>query len=123
VITVDCRDVEPIKNELLVYVADNIGAIPTVKLHEFDLSPINDDEQIDKKLVVMVIQEFLNSIGESTNFAVLPKGNVILLKSVTGKEIERDPPPPPLQMFSCSHCGFVTRYEVEHNNHMKIHYL
>jgi uncharacterized C2H2 Zn-finger protein len=26
-------------------------------------------------------------------------------------------------MFSCTHCGFVTQYEVEYNNHVKIHYL
>ena len=27
------------------------------------------------------------------------------------------------EMFSCTHCGFVTRYEVELNTHMRIHYL
>ena len=81
------------------------------------------DEQIDKTLVITAIKEFLDSIGESTNFAVLPKGNVIILKSITGKKIERDSPPPTPQLYSCPHCGFVTRYEVEHNNHMKIHYL
>jgi len=122
-ITVDCRDVEPIKNELLIYVADNIGAIPTIKLHEFDLSPIDDDDEIDKTQVITAIKEFLNSIGESANFAVMPKGNVIFLKSLTGKKIERDTPPPTAQMFSCTHCGFVTRYEVEYNKHVKIHYL
>ena len=26
------------------------------------------------------------------------------------------------EMFSCTHCGFVTRYEVELNVHMRIHY-
>jgi len=26
-------------------------------------------------------------------------------------------------MFSCTHCGFLTRYEVELQNHMKLHYL
>ena len=30
-ITVDCREVESIKNELLVYVSDQIGAIPALK--------------------------------------------------------------------------------------------
>ena len=48
-ITVDCREVESIKNELLVYVSDNIGAIPAIKLHEFMLSPIEDNDVIDKK--------------------------------------------------------------------------
>ena len=38
------------------------------------------------------------------------------------KKIEREAKPVG-QMFSCAHCGHVTRYEVEHNNHVKIHYL
>ena len=46
-ITIDCRDVESIKNELLVYVSDQVAAIPTLKNHEFVLSTI-DDEAIDK---------------------------------------------------------------------------
>jgi len=50
-ITVDCRDVESIKNELLVYVADQIGAIPALKIHEFVLSPIEEDDVIDKSEV------------------------------------------------------------------------
>ena len=42
-ITVDCHNIESIKNELLIYVADNVGAIPNLKYHEFILSPIEDD--------------------------------------------------------------------------------
>jgi hypothetical protein len=121
-ITVDCREVESIKNELLVYVADQIGAIPALKLHEFMLSPIADDGKIDSREVITVIKEFLDSIGEARNFAVISKEEVILIKSIYGKTIEREPMPP-TQMFSCTHCGFVTQYEVEYNNHVKIHYL
>jgi len=122
-ITVDCRDVESIKHELLVYVSDSVGAVPTIKLHEFVLSPIEDSQIIDMKLVLTSIREFLDSIGEGTNFDILPKGDTIILKSITGKRIERDSPKPQQHLFSCPHCGFVTQYEVEHNNHMKIHYL
>jgi len=72
-ITIDCRDVESIKNELLVYVlSDQVAAIPALKLHEFMLSPIEDDDVIDKTEVISVIKEFLNSIGEGRNFAVIP---------------------------------------------------
>jgi hypothetical protein len=121
-ITIDCRDVESIKNELLVYVSDQVAAIPALKLHEFMLSPIEDDGVIDKTEVITAIKEFLDSIGEGRNFAVISREDVILIKSIYGKTIKREPKAP-TRMFSCPHCGFLTQYEVEHNNHVKIHYL
>ena len=121
-ITVDCRDVESIKNELLVYVSDQVGAIPAIKLHEFMLSPIEDNGVIDTKEVITSIKEFLDSIGEGRNFAVISREEVILIKSIYGKTIERETRQT-APMFSCTHCGFVTQYEVEYNNHVKIHYL
>jgi alpha-D-ribose 1-methylphosphonate 5-triphosphate synthase subunit PhnL len=60
VITVDCRDVEAIKSELLVYVSDQMAAIPAIKNHEFVLSPINEGEIIDATKVITVIKEFLD---------------------------------------------------------------
>ena len=51
-ITVDCREVESIKTELLVYVSDQVGAIPTLKLHEFVLSPLQDEDVIDETEVI-----------------------------------------------------------------------
>lgn len=122
-ITVDCRDIEPIKHELLVYVSDQVAAIPALKMHEFVLSPIEDGESIDIQVVITSIKEFLESIGESRNFAIISQNDVLVVKSVTGKQIEREAQAPPPGMFSCPHCGFVTRYEVEHNAHKKIHYL
>ena len=121
-ITIDCRDVESIKSELLVYVSDQVAAIPTLKNHEFVLSTIDDEETIDKNVVITSIKEFLDSIGEGRNFAVISSNDIVSIRSISGKKIIRDQQPPP-QMFSCQHCGFVTRFEVEHNNHMKIHYL
>lgn len=120
-LTIDCKDVLPIKTELAVYVSDQVAAIPALKINEFVLSSI-DDEPIDHELTITAIKEFLDSIGEGHNFAVISNNDIITVKSITGKTIERDPKPP-AQMFSCSHCGFVTQYEVEHQNHMKIHYL
>ncbi len=121
-ITVDCREVESIKNEMLVYVSDQVAAIPVIKLHEFMLSPIEDGDVVDQTEVITSIKEFLDSIGEARNFAVISRESVILIKSITGKTIEREAKPPS-QMFSCTHCGFVTQYEIEYNNHVKIHYL
>jgi len=121
-ITIDCRDVESIKNELVVYVSDQVAAIPTLKHHEFILSTIEDDEILDKTLVINSIKEFLDSIGEGHNFAVISTNDIVSIRSISGKKIERDPVPQP-QMFSCTHCGFMTRFEVEHNAHVKLHYL
>lgn len=121
-ITVDCRDVESIKGELLVYVSDQVAAIPTLKNHEFVLSSVEDDEIIDKNTVITSIKEFLDSIGEGRNFAVISSNEIVSIKSISGKKIERERTPQP-QMFSCTHCGFVTRYEIEHQAHMKLHYL
>ena len=81
-ITVDCREVESIKNELLVYVSDQIGAIPALKKYEFMLSPLEDDGIIDTGEVITSIKEFLESIGESRNFAVISREEVILIKSI-----------------------------------------
>ncbi len=119
---VDCRDVESIKGELLVYVSDQVAAIPTLKTHEFVLSSIEDNETIDTNLVITSIKEFLDSIGEGRNFAVISTNQGVSIRSLSGKKIEREPIPRP-QMYSCPHCGFVTRFEVEHNAHMKLHYL
>ena len=121
-ITVDCSDVESILHELAIYVADQVAAMPAMKFHKFVLAPIVDDEPVDRTLVITAIKEFLESIGEKPNFAVISNGENVIIKSISGKKIEREAKPVG-EMFSCAHCGHVTRYEVEHFNHVKIHYL
>jgi len=121
-ITIDCKDVLSIKNELLVYVADKVAAIPTLKHHQFTLSTFDDDEIVDITSVISAIKEYLNSINEGNNFAVISNNETISITSISGKIIEREAAPQS-DMFSCTHCGFVTRYEVELNVHMRIHYL
>ena len=121
-ITVDCRDVEAILHELAIYVSDQVAAVPAMKLHQFVLAPIMDDDPVDQNEVITSIKEFLESIGENRNFGVIANGNIVTIKSLFGKKIERLAKPAG-EMFSCAHCGHVTRYEVEHNNHVKIHYL
>ena len=65
----------------------------------------------------------MESIGEKQSFGVISNSNKIMIKSILGKKIEREAKKSTEQMFSCAHCGHVTKYEVEHNNHIKIHYL
>ena len=121
-LTIDCTDVLSIQNELVVYVSDQVAAIPTMKNHQFVLSTFDDDEVINKIHVITSIKQFLDSIGEGHNFAVISKNETISIKSISGKIIERDTTPQ-TDMFSCTHCGFVTRYEVELNTHMRMHYI
>ena len=121
-ITVDCNDVESILHELAIYVSDQVAAVPAMKFHKFVLAPIMDDEEVNRDEVITSIKEFLESIGEKHNFGVISNGDNVIIKSISGKKIERSAKPAG-EMFSCAHCGPVTRYEVEHNNHVKIHYL
>ena len=123
VLIIDCRDILTIKNELLVYVSDQLGAIPTLKNKQFTLSAFDDDEIIDAGNAISAIKEFLDSIGENNNFAVISNKEIISITSISGKIIERDAPTSQLEMFSCTHCGFVTKYQVELTTHMRIHYL
>ena len=121
-ITVDCRDVESILHELAIYVSDQVAAVPAMKLHQFVLAPIMDDDPVDQNEVITSVKEFLESIGENRNFGVIANGDTVTITSLFGKKIERSAKSVG-EMFSCAHCGHVTRYEVEHNNHVKIHYL
>ena len=122
-ITIDCRDVVSIKNELLVYVADQMAAIPTLKHDQFTLSALEDDDIIDANEAVSAIKEYLNSIDQAGNFAVISNNNMINIKSLSGKIFESDTAESQNNMFSCTHCGFVTQYEVELTTHMRIHYI
>ena len=122
-ITVDCREVEGIKSALAVYVSDQVGVIPALKSHEFMLAPIDDQEKIDESKVVKSIKDFLGSIGEEKNFAVIYKNNVISIVSINGKVLESINNSSTDQFFSCTHCGYITMYETIYKNHEKIHYL
>ena len=122
-LTIDCKDILSIKNELLVYVADKVEALPTLKHNQFTLSALDDDEIIDTNSVISAIKEYLDSIDESNNFAVISNNETISITSISGRILEKDETEQKFDMFSCTHCGFVTRYEVELNVHMRIHYL
>ena len=119
-ITIDCREAEHLKHDMAVFVSDWLGAIPTMKIHEFMLSPLND-EQIELEKTIKAVKEFFASIGETANYGVLPKNNVILIKSLHDKPLQKAKQVD--SMFSCVHCGYVTPYEILLKNHMKMHYF
>ena len=121
-LTVDCADVTSIQNELVVYVADKVEAIPTLKNHQFTLSTL-DDGFIDVELVISAIKEYFDFIEEGSNFAVISNNDLIYIKSVTGKVLQSQSKSQQNQLFSCTHCGFVTQYQVELTVHMRMPYL
>ena len=122
-LTIDCKDVSSVQNDLLVYVADKVEAIPTLKHHQFTLSTLDDDDILDIESVISAIKEYFDSINEGSNFAVISKNEFINITSVNGKVLKNDSKQQQGNMFSCTHCGFMTQYQVELNVHMRIHYL
>ena len=121
-ITVDCKDVSSLKSPLAIYTSDQVGALPTLKKHEFVLAPINDEE-IDSTRVIKAIKSFLNSLTIEMHYAVIQKKNVISIVPIDDYKLEAQPAHLTDQFFSCVHCGHVTQFEAVHNNHIKIHYL
>lgn len=121
-ITVDCRSVPSLKSPLAVYTSDQVGAIPALKIHQFVLAPVSD-EDVDSTKVIKAIKDFLNSLSIEKHFAVIQNRNVISIVALDDFKLEVPPIQATDQFFSCVHCGHVTQFETVHNNHMKIYYL
>ncbi|MDE1843779.1 MAG: C2H2-type zinc finger protein [Thaumarchaeota archaeon] len=121
-IIVDCREIPSLKSPLAVYTSDQVGAVPALKIHEFVLAPIHD-EDVDSERVIKAIKSFLGSLSIEKHFAVIQKKNIISVVAIDDFKMEVQPTHPTDQFFSCVHCGHVTQFEAVHNNHMKIHYL
>ena len=121
-ITVDCRAIPSLKSPLAVYTSDQVGAVPALKIHEFMLAPLGD-EDIDSTRVIKAIKDFLTSLSIEKHFAVIQTKNVIAIVAIDDFKLEVPSAQSTDQFFSCVHCGHVTQFETVHNNHMKIHYL
>ena len=89
-LTIDCKDVSSVQNELLVYVADKVEAIPTLKNHQFTLSTLDDDDVLEIESVISAIREYFDSINEGSNFAVISKNEFINITSINGKVLKHD---------------------------------
>ena len=126
-ITIDCKNALAIKDKLLVYVADKLKALPILKSEKFLLTPIDDSQSIDKSLVLSAITEFLESVNLSENFQIIPKGDDIKIEPLEGKDMKEKLAKLEEQkkelFFECTHCGFMTQYEVEWRTHKLIHYI
>jgi hypothetical protein len=126
-ITIDCKNALAIRDKLLVYVADKLEALPILKSEKILLTPIDDSQNIDKSLALSAIAEFLKSVNLSENFQVIPKGDDIKIEPLEGKEMKEKlaklGEKKKELFFECTHCGFMTQYEVELRTHKLIHYI
>lgn len=124
-ISIDCSNALPIKDKLLVFIADKLEALPILKSDKFFLDPI--EKTFDKLDVINAIEEFLESLDLKENFQIIPKGDDIEIKPLDGPDMKEqldkifnnsnNP------FFECAHCGFMTRYEGELRTHRLIHYI
>ncbi|MDE1831022.1 C2H2-type zinc finger protein [Candidatus Nitrosotalea okcheonensis] len=121
-ITVNCRDIPSLKSPLAVYTSEQVGAVPALKIREFVLDSINNDD-VDASRVIKAIRNFLDSLSIEKHFAIIQNKNLISVVAIDDFKLEIQPAQPTDQFFSCVHCGHVTQFEAVHNNHMKIHYL
>jgi hypothetical protein len=121
-ITVDCKSVLSLKSPLAIYTSDQVGAVPALKINEFMLAPLNDEE-IDSSRVIKAIKSFLESLSIEKHFAVIQKRDTISIIPLDDYKLEPQPAQPTDQFFTCVHCGHLTQFETVHRNHMKIHYL
>ena len=125
-IRIDCKNALALKDKLLEYVADKLEVIPILKSEKFFLTTI-DDSKIDKPEVLLAIKEFLKSVELDEFFQVIPKGDEITIKPLEGKDMKEKLAKLGQKrkdvFFECTHCGFMTLYEVEWRNHKLIHYI
>ena len=52
----------------------------------FILSPIENEDQIEYEQVTRTIKEYLDSIGEGSNFTIVTDSKKVLIKSINGKK-------------------------------------
>lgn len=125
-ISVDCSNALPIKDQILVHVADKLEALPILKNDKFVLDPLDDAQKIDKLDVISAIAEFLESVDLKDNFQIIPKGDDIKLEPFGDdlkEKLEKISTANQDSFFECTHCGFITQYETEWKAHKVIHYL
>ena len=125
-IRIDCKNALALKDKLLEFVADKLEAVPILKSNQFYLTTM-DDSEIDKPEVLSAIGEFLKSVELDEFFQVIPKGDDIKIEPLEGKDMKEKLAKLGQKkkdvFFECTHCGFMTLYEVEWRTHKLIHYI
>jgi hypothetical protein len=86
-ITVDCRSIPSLKSPLAIYTSDQVGAIPALKIHEFVLAPLSE-ENIDTTRVIKSIKSFLESLSIEKHFTLIQKKNTIFIITIDDYKLE-----------------------------------
>ena len=79
-------------HKMLTFVADKLEVLPILKSKKFVLTPLYDDQTLDKSDVLAAINEFLKSIKEYDNMQVIPSGYEIKIVPLDGKEMSEESP-------------------------------
>ncbi|QLH10854.1 hypothetical protein [Nitrosarchaeum sp. AC2] len=126
-ITVDCTNAPVIKDQMLIHVADKLGALPILKSEKFILTNPDDSKSINKSDVLHAISDFLKSVNLQEDFQIIPKGDNIKIEPLDVKDmkerLENITVKKKELFFECAHCGFITQYETELKSHKLIHYI
>ena len=93
-LTIDCKDVSSVQNELLVYVADRVEAIPTLKNQQFTLSTLDDDDVLDievllpkKEVQLEIVRQYEESLQQYFEMLNGAYRNVAEAKGYIEKEL------------------------------------
>lgn len=121
-IVVKCKDVETAMSKLAIHVAEQVEAIPMLKIHEFVLTSIGNEE-IDISKVVESIRGFLKLLNKESDFAVTAINQTVSITSLKGKALKFDGDASSDGFFVCQHCSRISFFEADHKDHEKIHYI
>jgi len=121
-IVVKCNDVESVMSKLAVHVAEQVEAVPMLKIHEFVLTPL-EDEEIAISKVIDSIKSFLKLLNKESDFAVTAINQTVSITSLNGKTLEFSDDTSSDGFFVCQHCGRMSFFEADLKDHEKIHYI
>ena len=121
-IVVKCNDVKAVMSKLAVHVAEQVEAVPMLKIHEFVLTSLEDKEIAISK-VIESIKGFLKLLNKESDFAVTAVNQTVSITSLNGKALEFADDTSSDGFFVCQHCGRMSFFEADNKNHEKIHYI
>ena len=94
------------------FIDDDFVCMYGDSIFNFSLRKMIKEHLRKKSFITMSLNEYITN---------LPYG--VIQTSINGKVLKHDSNTQQGNMFSCTHCGFITQYQVELNVHMRIHYL
>jgi len=121
-IVIKCNDVKAVMSKLAVHVAEQVEAVPMLKIHEFVLTSLEDKEIAISK-VIESIKGFLKLLNKESDFAVTAVNQTVSITSLNGKALKLADDTSSDGFFVCQHCGRMSLFEADNKNHEKIHYI